>query len=121
MKKEITFDNYIAMCDRYEESEFHCGNWWPNIIDIKTKLEPKLEQNLEFLIWVAETADKPKTLQQKESRDYINKLLNDTLIFIDEKKKTKVDDENVESETIEDEIDINDEFDDNDCEKDIEN
>jgi hypothetical protein len=79
MKKEVTFDNYIAMCDRYQASSFKCGNWWPQINDVKTKLEPKLEQHLEFLIWISETADAPKTEQQKESRDYINKLLRENL------------------------------------------
>lgn len=93
MKKEVTFDNYIAMCDRYQESEFHCGDWWPDVLDIKTKLEPKIEQHLEFLIWISETANPPKNAKQKESRDYINKLLRENLIFIEEKKKSKSDTE----------------------------
>ena len=68
MKKEVSFDNYIAMCDRFEQLPFHCGDWWPTIEDIKLKLEPKLEQNLEFLIWISETASAPKTEVQKASR-----------------------------------------------------
>ena len=83
MKKEVSFDNYIAMCDRYDEAQFKCGDWWPSVLDIKTKIEPKVEQNLEFLIWIAETADAPKNQAQRESKEYINKLLNKTLVFID--------------------------------------
>lgn len=81
MKKEVSFDNYIAMCDRHATSSFLCGDWWPSINDIKTKIEPKLEQNLEFLIWIFETANPPKTQEQIESRDYINKLLKENLVI----------------------------------------
>ena len=83
MKREVSFDNYVAMCDRYDEAPFKFGDWWPSDLDIKTKIEPKVEQNLEFLIWIAETANPPKNQAQKESKDYINKLLNKTLIFTD--------------------------------------
>jgi hypothetical protein len=82
MKKEVSFDNYIAMCDRYAESMFLCGDWWPSINDIKTKIEPKLEQNLEFLIWIVETANPPKTPEQIESKNYINKLLKENLTIV---------------------------------------
>lgn len=88
MKKEVSFDNYIAMCDRYAKADYQCGDWWPKIIDIKTKIEPKLEQNLEFLIWIAETANPPKTEQQKESQKYINDLLKKTLVFSEERVKS---------------------------------
>lgn len=89
MRKELTYDNYEAMCLRYEEAPFKCGSWWPSIIDIKTKLEPKLEQNLEFLIWIEETADRPRTPEEKESQEYISKLLRKTLVFVETKEELK--------------------------------
>lgn len=101
MKKEITFDNYIAMCDRHEKLDFQCGSWWPSINDVKTKLEPKLEQNLEFLIWVSETANPPQTEEEKASQRYINELLKKTLVFID----TDIIEVTEEGEVIRDEID----------------
>ena len=61
MKKELTFDNYIAMCDRFDKAEVKCGDWWPTVTEIQTKIEPKIEPFLDFLIWIAETADEPKT------------------------------------------------------------
>ena len=89
MKKELTYDNYEAMCQRYETAPFQCGNWWPSIIDIKTKLEPKLEQNLEFLIWIEETASRPQTPEQKQSQEYISALLRNTLVFVETKEELK--------------------------------
>ena len=89
MRKELTYDNYEAMCLRYEDAPFKCGNWWPTIEDIKTKIEPKLEQNLEFLIWIEETADRPKTPEQKASQEYISKLLRNTLVFVETKEELK--------------------------------
>ena len=96
MKKELTFDNYIAMCDRHLALDFQCGNWWPSIEDIKTKIEPKLEQNLEFLIWISETADAPVTEEQKASQRYINELLNNTLVFVDQPATAPENDESKE-------------------------
>ena len=87
MKREVSFDNYIAMCERYDAAEYKCGDWWPSVIDVQTKLEPKIEQNLEFLIWIAETANEPKNEEQKASKKYINDLLKKTLVFIDEKPR----------------------------------
>ena len=84
MKKEMTFDDFIALCDRIANVDYKCGDWWPDVVDIQTKLEPKLEQNLEFLIWVSETASEPKTDKQKESRKYINNLINSAITFTDE-------------------------------------
>ena len=95
MKKELTYDNYEAMCQRYDEAPFKCGNWWPSIDDIKTKLEPKLEQNLEFLIWIEETASKPQTPEQKASQEYISNLLRKTLVFVETKEDLK----NIRKET----------------------
>lgn len=89
MKKELTYDDYEAMCQRYEAASFKCGNWWPTITDIKTKIEPRLEQNLEFLIWIEETASKPETPEQKASQEYISGLLRKTLIFVETKEELK--------------------------------
>ena len=96
MKKELTMEQYIAMCDRYESAQFQCENWWPTVREIQTRIEPKVEQNLEFLIWVSETAPYPKTPEQHESRNYINKLLKDTLVFVDEAPKSSSESEEYE-------------------------
>lgn len=89
MNKELTYDNYDAMCQRYDVAPFKCGNWWPSIEDIKTKLEPKLEQHLEFLIWIEETADRPQTPEQKASQEYISALLRKTLVFVETKEELR--------------------------------
>lgn len=109
MKKELTYDNYEAMCQRYEIAPFQCGNWWPSIVDIKTKLEPKLEQHLEFLIWIEETAGKPQTPEQKESQEYISSLLRRTLVFVETKEELKnIRKETSKNKTVSEEEDISD-------------
>ena len=40
MRKEMTYDNFEALCDRLSHAPFQCGNWWPSVEDVKTKLEP---------------------------------------------------------------------------------
>lgn len=71
------------MCDRFDEASFKCGNYYPTIQEIKTYLEPKLDQNLEFLIWISETAGEPSNPDEVDSRTYINDLLNKTLKILD--------------------------------------
>ena len=83
MRKEITIEKYDILCDRYQHASFKCGNWWPTIEEIKMNLEPRIDQSLEFLIWITETADEPVTDEQKQSRTYINNLINKTLRFVD--------------------------------------
>lgn len=83
MRKDISFEKYDILCDRFQHSSFRCGNWWPSIKEIQENIEPKAEQYLEFLIWIVETANDPTTPEQKESRSYINNLLNRTLVFTD--------------------------------------
>ena len=89
MRKEMTYDNFEALCDRLSHAPFQCGNWWPSVEDVKTKLEPKLEQNLEFLVWISETASEPVTPEQEESKKYINKLLIDNLVLVNTKEELK--------------------------------
>ena len=83
LKKDITFEKYDKLCDRFHDMTFKCGDWWPSIECIKKNTLPQLDQNLEFLIWITETAREPQTEAEKESRRYINSLLNETLRFAD--------------------------------------
>ncbi len=79
MKTTMTFDELDILYNRLGNNNFKCGDWWPTVEEIKTYIEPHLNKNLEFLIWITETADAPKTEAEKESRKYINNLLIKTL------------------------------------------
>ena len=82
MRKEITIEKYDMLCERFDKAYFKCGNWWPTIDEIKKNIEPRLDQNMEFLIWITETAAPPVTQEQREARKYINNLINKTLKFV---------------------------------------
>lgn len=83
MKTTISFDDYDILTERLNNNNFKCGDWWPTIEEIKTYIEPNLNKNLEFLIWITETADTPRTEEQKASKKYINNLLIKTLKLTD--------------------------------------
>lgn len=89
MKKEITFDEFAAMCDRFDEADFKAGHWWPTMDEIKTKIEPKIKDMLEFAIWIVETAEPPKNDEEKEARTYLNNLINKNLKFKDKRGSTQ--------------------------------
>ena len=83
MKTTMSFDDYDILTERLNDNPFKCGDWWPTIEEIQTYIEPHLSKNLEFLIWITETADAPQTEEEKASRKYINNLLIKNLKLTD--------------------------------------
>lgn len=83
MKKEMTSDKFFALCDRLDDASFRCGNWYPTIEEIQKYLEPQIEQNLEFLLWISETADEPTNPDDVDTRTYINDLINNNIVITD--------------------------------------
>ena len=86
--KEITFDEYEAMCERYEEAPFKCENWFPTIDDIKFRIEPEIDKNIDFLVWIVETCTTPRTDEEKEVVKYINDLIKKNVEFVEQHEKT---------------------------------
>lgn len=83
MKTTMSFDDYDVLTERLNDNTFKCGDWWPTIEEIKTYIEPHLSKNLEFLIWITETADTPQTDEERASKKYINNLLIKNLKLTD--------------------------------------
>lgn len=79
IKREMTYDEMDAMCERFAQSEYQCGDWWPTMEEVQKILEPKIKANLEFIIWITETADEPVTEEQKEVRRYLLRLINQSV------------------------------------------
>ncbi len=82
MKSTMSFDEYDLLADRVSKNNFKCGDWWPTIEEIKTKIEPNVNKYIEFLVWILETAEMPETPEQKASKNYINKLLINNLKLV---------------------------------------
>lgn len=82
MKSTMSFDEYDLLADRVSKNNFKCGDWWPTVEEIKTRIEPDVNKYIEFLVWILETADMPETQEQKESKKYINKLLINNLKLV---------------------------------------
>lgn len=81
MKKELTYDEFDALCDRLEEAKFKSGRWWPTMQEVKEFIEPDIKENLEFALWISITANDPVNDEQKEVRTYLNNLINKNLKF----------------------------------------
>lgn len=88
MKKELTCDEFGALCDRLEEATFRCGHWWPTMEEVKTFIEPNIKEDLEFALWISITADPPANDEQKEVRTYLNNLINKNLKFKEDRGVT---------------------------------
>ena len=82
--KKMTFEQYDALVERLGNNEYQCGDWWPTVDELKSKVGHNTAKYMEFLIWIVETADEPTEQWQVESQNYINKLLNNYIMLVDE-------------------------------------
>ncbi len=83
VKTTMTFDELDALQERISQNEYRCGNWWPTVDELKERVAPHPEKYIEFLMWILETADEPVEDWQKQSKGYINRLLNSCITIID--------------------------------------
>ena len=70
---------FDELLDSLETMEYRCGNWLPTIDEIKTEIEPNIENKdvLQFALWILETGITPKTPEGKEARRYLMSLVNE--------------------------------------------
>lgn len=86
VRREMTYDEMDAMCERFAQLEFQCGEWWPTIQEIQERIEPKLKANLEFIIWITETACEPRNEEEVASRKYLLQLIQQSVRVVEERK-----------------------------------
>lgn len=75
----ITQSKFDEMCDAYDAMRYKCDDWFPTIEEIKTYLEPNIEHDYKFALWILETSHPPKTEKEKEARRYLMSLVYDHL------------------------------------------
>ena len=81
MKKDMTYDEFEAMCQRFEASENKCDDWFPSLTEIKERIEPDIRNKLEFAIWIDVTANPPVTEEENVARQYLRRLIYKNLKF----------------------------------------
>ena len=79
----ITQSKFDEMCDAFDEMQYKCGDWFPTMDEIKTKLEPTIEENYKFALWILETSNEPQTQERKEARRYLMSILYKVLSIQD--------------------------------------
>ena len=67
------------MCDNFEVMKFKAGPWWPTMEEINTKIKPRIKEYLKFVIWITETAEEPKTEEEKKAKSSLLKLIYENL------------------------------------------
>lgn len=75
MKKDMTYDEFEAMCQRFEISENKCDGWFPSLTEIIERIEPDMRNKLEFAIWIDVTANPPATEEENVARRYLRGLI----------------------------------------------
>lgn len=80
--REYTFDEFAQLCDSFDEIGWKNNNWWPSVKDIETVIAPRIDEMLEFVLWITETSEKPTTPEQQESSRMLKKLANDNMNIV---------------------------------------
>ena len=80
----MTMEELEALEDRISKNPNKAKIWWPKVEEIKERIEPNINNYIEFLIWIVETANEPVEEWEIESKNYINRLLRKTIKIIDE-------------------------------------
>lgn len=81
--REYTFDEYDKVIERLKSVPFRCGLFWPKKEDIQIILKEEPTKAIDFLLWVAETAEDPETEEDKEAKKYVMSLLYKYIRIVD--------------------------------------
>lgn len=84
MKRGMTYDDFDAMCERLGSLNFKCDSWWPTMDEVKSHIEPNIKSNMEFAIWITETASEPQTDEERRVKRYLLQLINKNLCLKDD-------------------------------------
>ena len=75
----MTQAKFDELCNSLSQMQYKCEDWFPTLDEIKTLLEPNIEHDIKFALWILETGPAPKTQDQKEARRYLMSLVNNHL------------------------------------------
>ena len=79
----IAQDKFDELCDSLSAMAYQCGDWFPSLKEIKTTLEPNIDRDIKFALWILETSNPPKTQEAKDARKYLMTLVYNHLNIID--------------------------------------
>lgn len=86
----VTTDAYEGMTEILKRNPHQLnGTWYPTIEEIQKYIEPDLKENLEFLIWLI-NQEMELTMDEKETREYCEKLIEDNFIIAEKEVIDKV-------------------------------
>lgn len=80
---------FDRLCDYMEEMPFRCGSWFPSLQEIKERIEPNIDRDIYFAIWILQTSDNPATEEDKVARRYLMQLVNDNIVVREPRQKYK--------------------------------
>ena len=78
----LTQSKFDELCETLSQMQYKCEGWFPTLEEIKTRLEPTIEHDIKFALWILETSGSPKTAEQKEARRYLMTLVYSVLNIV---------------------------------------
>lgn len=81
--KNITYEQFDTLCENAKKIEFKPDGWFPTVDEIEENIKPNVYKMINFILWILENNDLPKTKEDKESFKLLNKLIKDNYNFVE--------------------------------------
>lgn len=81
--KTITYEQFDKLCENVKKIEFKPDGWFPTVNEIEENIKPNVYKMINFILWILENNDLPKTKEDKESFKLLNKLIKDNYNFVE--------------------------------------
>ena len=81
----MTYEEEQAMIEANDSGVYtRDASWWPTEKEVDEILAENMESAYDFVMWVADTCNRPETNEQKVVLDKLNNLLYERVQFLDE-------------------------------------
>ncbi len=77
---KYSFDKYCNLCDKYENYEYRCDDWFPNKEESDRLLED-IDKEFEFIVWILETATDNIKEEFASEYNYLSSSFEEIVIF----------------------------------------
>lgn len=78
---KYSFDKYCDLCDKYEDYEYRCDDWFPTIAEANQLLD-NINKEFDYIVWILETASDEIKEAYHEEYSYLSSSFNESVEWI---------------------------------------
>ena len=79
--KRMTYDEFDILCEEVTKYNFLPNNWLPTLDEIEKYIYLNPKKYIDFILWILENNDLPKTEEDKKIVKKLNKIIKENISF----------------------------------------